>query len=119
MARFAQEHINGLTAANLEVMAALGQYRYLTPSQIVELGIISHRDVFYQLMKRFQAFPSPIVGHAAFSEVHSDGKQGRKKLENVHYLTRQGAELLSLPDYEQDPAAIWSVSRQPLTQKDY
>lgn len=119
MARFAQKDINGLTAANIEVMQALGQYRYLTPSQIVELGIISHRDVFYQLMKRFNAFPSPIVGQAAFSEVHSNGKQGRKKLESVHYLTRRGAELLSLLDHDNDREAILSVARQPLTQKDY
>lgn len=119
MARFTQEHISGLTAANIEVMQALGQYRYLTPSQIVELGIISHRDVFYRLMKRFEAFPTPVVGKAAFSEVHSEGKQGRKQLENVHYLTRQGAELLALVDHEQEAENILSVSRHPLTLKDY
>ena len=119
MPRFSQTHINALTPANIEVMQALAQYRYLTPSQIVELGIISHRDVFYRLMKRFDAFRSPVVGKASFSEVQSDGRQGRKQLENVHYLTRQGAELLAALDSEQDPGTILSVARQPLTHKDY
>ena len=86
MARFDQQHINALTTANLEVLQALGEYRYLAPSQIVELGIISHRDVFYRLMKRFDAFTTPLVGKVAFSEVYSEGKQGRKQLENVHFL---------------------------------
>lgn len=119
MTRFAQEDINGLTAANIEVLQALGEYRYLTPSQIVELGIVSHRDVVYRLMKRFETFAKPVVGKATFSEVYSEGKQGRKQLENVHYLTRQGAELLALVDHEVDPRQILSVSRQPLVQKDY
>lgn len=119
MRRFAQENINGLTAANIEVLQALGEYRYLTPSQIVELGIISHRDVFYRLMKRFDRFPTPVVGQAAFSEIHSNDKQGRRRLENVHFLTKQGAELLALVDHEQEAENILSVSRQPLTLKDY
>ena len=66
MGRFAQENINGLTAANIEVLQALGEYRYLTPSQIIELGIIGNSDSFYRLMKRFEVFTQTIVGKAAF-----------------------------------------------------
>ena len=75
----------------IATLETLEQYRYLTASQFVEIGIFSNvkqaRDIYLSRMKRKR--------HALINAVDFGFIAGKGKLPQIHHLTKYGAEALA------------------------
>jgi hypothetical protein len=104
--------IIALPDTNLSVMEQLHTYRFLTPSQMVRLGITSHMNSLRRTLRRFE------IGrkYVDYTEFGVFQKLGR--LPRVYYLTEGGAKYLA-EAWRVDPKEINYPRGVKLFSRDY
>lgn len=78
-----------LNRAKQQILENLGQYKFLTNSQLVKLRIDKSKQNVNKYVKQMRDKKKPWVKTASFGVVPKVGK-----LEGVHYLTRHGKDIL-------------------------
>jgi hypothetical protein len=77
------------TLSQEKILQSLAQFKYLSTGQLLKLGIMSDRANLNKQLALLKKDFKPLIGSIGFG-VHPV----RGKLESVHYLTKQGAQLL-------------------------
>lgn len=76
--------------AAIKALESLAKYKYLTASQMVRLGVKSHRNNIYPALQPLQEGKRPLIDKISFGIVPKVGR-----LEAVYYLTAKGADFLT------------------------
>lgn len=72
-----------------EVLRALGQFQYLTVSQLLRLQVSSSKSSLYPLLRKLSESARPCIG-----KIHYTGSPTRGRLESIYYLSAYGAKQL-------------------------
>lgn len=72
------------------ILLALAQYKFLTISQMLDLGIATHRPNIQKHLERMRNRKRPMIASIEFGTVPKKGR-----LENIHYLKPYGKSILS------------------------
>lgn len=78
-----------ITPGQQKILVALATFKYLTTGQLITLEVMSNRANINRNIGLLKKRYKPLVGSISFG-VHPQ----KGKLENVHYLTHYGAQLL-------------------------
>ncbi|EAY29418.1 hypothetical protein [Microscilla marina] len=81
-----------VTFAQSNILSALAKYKFLTASQMVDLGIMSKTKNINEALRELRQGlkkNQPLVAHQTFGAIPQLGK-----LENIHYLTKYGKQAL-------------------------
>jgi hypothetical protein len=101
-----------LPETNLQIMEYLRVFRFLTPPQMLRLGIASHINSLRRALRRFETHRR-YVNHTDFGVLPKIGR-----LPRVYYLTLQGANYLA-EAWRVDPKAINYPRGVKLFSRDY
>lgn len=101
-----------LKASGLNVLDALGTYRFLTAEQMVRVGASPSTSTLYPLLKELSAKPRPYIGKLDFGVLPGHGR-----LANIHHLTARGGEVLA--DSGRDAESIAVPKRVRFFAQDY
>lgn len=82
-----------ITESTLKILEYLHTYRFLTPQQLLRLGVASHRNSIYRLLKELKTPKTPLIKALEFGVAVG-------RLPSLLYLTKDGAGLL---------AELWQV----------
>ncbi|HAS38959.1 MAG TPA: hypothetical protein DCS93_00700 [Microscillaceae bacterium] len=91
-----------LTISQTKILTSLATYKFLTSSQMVALGVMSHEKNINTQLRLMRGKSRPLVGCEHYGTIPKIGR-----LESVHYLTRKGkAFLVEAMDYEEDQVQL-------------
>ena len=81
-----------LKELHTRILEALHRYKYLTPSQLQQIGISSSLPVIWRELRKLQSLPGtkPVIGTITFPP-----RMRIEHVERVHYLTPEGADVLA------------------------
>lgn len=79
-----------LTAKNIEFLRLLNQYRFLTNSQFLRLGLVKDQCSVYKIAARFSLAKRPHIGKKDFGFI-----SGKGRLPHLYYLEKRGAQVLT------------------------
>ena len=97
-----------------EIMKLLATNKFLTSSQLVELGVYKRRgDLTNSLKKFIDQYKNPFIDKITFPIDPSKGK-----LESIYYLTRKGVKFL-IEDLDYPEHSIKATKSKPTTTQDY
>jgi len=107
-----------LQETNLKVLEQLEQFKYLSTSQFIKLGVASSQPAVSRILQRFFKnkdgdIKSPLVNKLTFP---LDPKWG--KLENLYCLNKRGALFLA-NHYDKDLSEIEYIKGSGFFAKDY
>lgn len=78
-----------ITFAQSYILLALAQYKFLTASQLVDLGIMRQRKNINHNLRLFKTGAKPLLASQSFGAIPKIGK-----LEHIHFLTIWGKKVL-------------------------
>lgn len=83
-------NVEKLNVTEYAVMEALRLYRYLTPKQLLRLGVTARKEHLYKTLKSISFGSRSYIAKLDYGVLPGVGR-----LPSLHYLTRKGAEALA------------------------
>lgn len=102
-----------LSANNIELLRLLNHYRYLTPPQLLRLGLVKDRFSVYKIVRRFSYGKRPHIGKKDFGFI-----AGKGRLPQIFYLMPRGAETLA-EAMRMDEEEVHGLKLKPPFAQDY
>ena len=82
-----------ITEGQTRILEALGQYKYLTASQLEQIGVSSSRQVIWREIRRLSETPTKKT--ALVGVIRFPASMRMEHVESMYYLTRPGAVALA------------------------
>lgn len=106
--------IERITGVQTKILQGLARYKFLTTSQMIALEIAKDRGNLHKDLVRLRDTKKPLIAQKVFGTMSKIGK-----IENIHYLTKRGAEVLET-ELNFDPQNIkYPIGTSTLFQQDY
>ena len=93
-------YYKALTMSQTKILESLATYKFLTSSQMVTLGVMTHEKNINTQIRFLRGLSKPLMGSENYGSIPKIGR-----LESIHFLTKKGKQLLISYNFLAAPTA--------------